>query len=89
AAVRDLDAILDYSDREHGEATAEAYLRAIGDALVRLTDFPELGGPREDVRPMLRALPCGEHRIFYRYDGRTVSIVRVLHRAMDAERWLG
>ena len=81
--------ILTYSVHAHGEAAAEAYLADLDQALDRLREFPELGAVRAELKPPLRCLPCREHRIFYRFDGQSVSIVRVLHKAMDAERRLG
>lgn len=89
AAVRDLTEILGYSIEAHGDAAAEAYLSDLDRALDRLREFPELGAPRADLSPLLRCLPCREHRIFYQFDGQSVSVVRVLHKAMDAEARLG
>jgi toxin ParE1/3/4 len=89
SAVNDLREILGYGTQAHGEATAEAYLADLDRAFDRLRTFPELGAERSDLRPLLRCLPCREHRIFYRYDGQGISVVRVLHKAMDAERRLG
>jgi len=88
AAVRDLTEILSYSIETHGEAAAESYLADLDRALDRLREFPELGAVRPELSPPLRCLPCREHRIFYRYDGESVSVVRVLHKAMDAEQRL-
>lgn len=85
-ARRDLDGILDYSIAEHGVAVATEYLRAIGEALERLAVFPELGAPRPDHTPTMRSLPVREHRIFYVLTDRGVSVVRVLHKRMDATR---
>lgn len=87
AADADLSAILDYSIEAHGRPIAEAYIAHIGEALDRLAAFPELGALR-DLDPPLRCLPCREHRIFYSFDGYAVFVARVLHKAMDVERWL-
>jgi toxin ParE1/3/4 len=89
AAVRDLTEILGYSIDAHGEAAAEAYLADLDRALDRLREYPELGAARPELNPLLRCLPCREHRIFYRFDGRAISVVRVLHKAMDAEARVG
>lgn len=85
-ARRDLDEILDYSVAAHGEATGETYMLAIGAALDRLRDHPELGMARPDLGDLLRSLPVREHRLFYRFDGKNISVVRVLHKAMDPAR---
>lgn len=86
-AVRDLDGIFDYSLAMHGPEAAEAYVRAINVAMERLLDYPESGVAR-DLRPGLRSLAAHEHRIFYRIEGKEIVIARVLHKAMDADRWL-
>ena len=88
AAVRDMDGIFDYSLTMHGAAAAEAYARELYGAMERLLDFPELGAGRDELRPGLRSLPAGEHRISYRVERRTISVARVLHEAMDAARHL-
>ncbi|HEX6375640.1 MAG TPA: type II toxin-antitoxin system RelE/ParE family toxin [Allosphingosinicella sp.] len=87
-ADADLDDILDYSIAAHGRETAEAYLRTIDAALAWLAERPQLGAPREDLKKGLRSLPAGEHRIYYRFDGKIVLVARVLHKAMDAARHL-
>jgi toxin ParE1/3/4 len=88
AADADLDAILDYSIGAHGRETAETYLLAIHAAFDRLSDYPELGPEHPGLRPRLRSFPVGEHRVYYRFDRQTLLVVRVLHKAMDAARWL-
>jgi toxin ParE1/3/4 len=87
-ADADLADILDYSIAAHGPETAEAYLHAVDAVLARLSHYPELGAARPDLGPGIRSIPAGEHRVYYRYDGQTVLVVRVLHKAMDAERHL-
>ena len=87
-ARQDIDAILEHSVAEHGEARAETYLRAIDAALARLTAYPELGLARPSLEPMMRSFPVGEHHIFYLLLPDRISVVRVLHKAMDVERYL-
>lgn len=85
-ARRDLDDILDYSVAAHGEVAGETYLLAIDTALDRLRVHPELGMARPDFGDRIRSLPVREHRLFYRFDGKNISVVRVLHKAMDPAR---
>ncbi len=87
-AVADLRGIMIYSEAHYGVELADAYMRAIGRSFDRLRDFPEIGEPRHDLAANLRSLPCGEHRIFYRYAEGHISVVRVLHKAMDERKWL-
>ena len=83
AADADLDDILDYGIRAFGRDVAEAYLRLIDATLARLSMFPEMGAPRPDLRPGIRSVPVKEHRVYYRFDGNAIGVVRVLHKAMD------
>ena len=87
-ADADLDSIFEYSIDTFGDEIAEAYLRDLKAALVRLSEYPELGMVRADLGLRPRCLPCREHHIFYRFDGERVFVGRVLHRAMDPSRWL-
>jgi toxin ParE1/3/4 len=85
-AEADLDDILDYSIAAHRRETAEALLRTLNAALAWLAERPRLGAPGDDLKEGLRSLPAGEHRIYYRVDGGTVLVARVLHRVRDAAR---
>lgn len=86
AAVGDLDAIFDFGVADHGADTASASVRSIDAVLDRLRAYPVLG-PLDKVRAGLRSIPAVEHRIFYRIEGDAIIVVRVLHKAMDVERW--
>ena len=87
-AVADLRGILAYSEVHYGAELADAYMSAIDRSFDRLREFPELGEVRTDLGANLRSLPCGEHRIFYRYLDGKVSVARILHKAMDPRKWL-
>lgn len=41
------------------------------------------------IEPAIRSVPCRSHRIYYDMADDAVRIQRVLHKAMDAEKWLG
>jgi toxin ParE1/3/4 len=88
AADADLAEILEYSIERWGEAVGEAYLAGFGEAFELLARHPLAGTLRADIHPPIRCLPHRSHRIFYDLDGETVWIVRVLHHALDVERWL-
>jgi toxin ParE1/3/4 len=88
AAERDLATILRYGTQVHGWDTAEAYARDLQAAMERLTQFPELGASRLELASEMRSLPCRQHLIFYRPAPEMILIVRILHKAMDAHRWL-
>jgi toxin ParE1/3/4 len=72
-----------YSLEMFGRDVADAYMFGFFGAFEQLTDFPESGARYDRVDASLRCLPYRSHRIFYDYDGTTVTIVRILHQAMD------
>lgn len=85
-ARQDLEDILDYSVTEHGDLVAEDYLRGFGAAFDRLLDHPAIGAARPDLHPAMRSYSVGEHRVYYLLLSDRISIVRVLHKAMDVPR---
>jgi toxin ParE1/3/4 len=87
-ARADLDDIRDYSLQTFGVARAIVYLDTLDQAFRRLLSLPEIGAVHPTVRPPVRSLACGQHRVFYDVLGETVVIQRVLHKAMDTERYL-
>ena len=91
AAASDLADILAYSVEAFGEHVGEAYFKSFQGAFELLRRHPEAGALRHDldIVPPLRCLPHRRHRIFYDIEGEFVTVVRVLHHAMDAQTWLG
>ena len=87
-AQADLDDIRDYSLAEFGAARAIAYVDAVEEAFRRILSFPGIGAVVPEVRPPVRSLACGQHRIFYAVEGDSVFVLRLLHKAMDVERHL-
>lgn len=87
-AVADLREIGRYGAAEHGLDAAAAYLQRIDDAMDMLKKFPQIGMACDELRDGLRSLPVRQHHIFYRYADGHISVVRVLHKARDAQRWL-
>ena len=49
----------------------------------RLTDFPKMGSPRDDLSPGLRSLVVGNYLIFYRLEADRIDILRVLQGMQD------
>ena len=87
AAQDDLRTIVRWGIRRWGETAAREYVEELRQDIDRLHQFPELGRSVEDLFPGARVLTTGTHRVFYRIDGDTVRIVRVLHqRASSADR---
>ena len=87
-ASADLDGIYEYGAANHGIEAALTYIEAIEQRFQLLLDHARSGRAEDAIVPGLRSLPSQSHRIFYRIDGDTISINRVLHMAADAGRWM-
>ncbi|MCW4462198.1 type II toxin-antitoxin system RelE/ParE family toxin [Sphingomonas sp. BT-65] len=87
-AFVDLDEIASYSIAMFGVDVADAYVSELHKAFALLSEFPELGVLVAELKRRPRCLPCGRHRIFYRYEDDIVLVIRVLHHAMDPRQWL-
>lgn len=84
----DIDGIWNYTTRKWNTDQAEAYLLAIDQAVNLLRENPRLGRKADDIAHGLFKFPVASHVIYYRLVSGTLSIVRVLHKSMDAERHL-
>lgn len=82
------DDIRDYSLEQFGIARALAYLDAMERAFRRILSFPEIGAPHPTLKPPARSLACEQHRIYYEILRDRIVVLRILHKAMDAERHL-
>lgn len=87
-ANADLDGIFDYGAEAFGVDAAAAYVRRFDEAYALLREHPYAGPEHDRVRPPIRSLSCGGHRIFYDVLDDRVVVRRVLHKAMDVERHL-
>ncbi len=86
-AARDLDSIIAYIALDN-PAAAEKVFRAIADAALSLTDFPEMGqrGRLADTREL--TVPGLPYQIVYHIDGDAVTVLAVFHTARDMARAL-
>ncbi len=84
-ALADLAKIADYGASAHGWPAAEAYLQSIDGALEQLKLYPLSGMARPEFAVGLRSLSFRQHHIFYLFSDDHISVVRVLHKSMDAE----
>ncbi len=85
-ARRDLDEIWEFTATRWGTAQAEAYIRALDEAMRLVQRNPEIGDDARDVRVGYRRFPVASHVLFYRIKSTGVHVVRVLHKSMDAGR---
>lgn len=86
-AVADLEGILEYISRDKPTA-AVAFVETLKGKCHTLARFPLLGPSREGLIPGLRMFPVGNYVIYYRPEGGSVRIERVLHGARDADSLL-
>ena len=86
-ASADLDGIYEYGAANHGIEAALTYIEAIEQRFQLLLDHARSGRAEDTIVPGLRSLPTQSHRIYYRIDGETILIHRILHMAADAGRW--
>ena len=82
-ARRDFRSILRYTREVWGERQRNTYGARLESAMERLTHYPFLGEPRDDLRPGLRTRKASEHIIYYRVDEEAVTVLRLLHHTMD------
>jgi len=87
-AVEDLDGILEYVARDKPAAAAQ-FLETLKEKCNTLARFPLLGASRDNLAERLRVFSVGNYAIYYRPEGETVRIERVLHGARDADSLFG
>lgn len=76
AARGDIEAIYLSSATEFGLRQAKAYRRAITETIELLAEHPGIG---RGESALTRSYPAKSHRIFYRADATTLTVVRILH----------
>lgn len=87
-AQRDLEDIWDYTAQRWSIDQAETYIRAIGEALDRLSVAPSRARSCDDVRAGYFKYPVGSHIIFFRMNSSKIDVSRILHEQMDFGRHL-
>ncbi len=87
-AQDDIADIARYTIGQFGIKQARSYRDALIDCFESLAGNPKLGESGEDVRKGYRRYDFRSHAIFYKIEGRRISIIRVLHKSMNAPRHL-
>ena len=87
-ADKDIEAIFDYTKAEYGLQKAIDYTLQFNAVFIQLSQQPELGRTRNEIRDGLRSLVQNKHVIFYRILKDHIRIVRVLHSRSDLPRFL-
>lgn len=87
-ARRDLIRIYNHIADESGESRADKYLKKLEKTMQTLAASPSMGTSRSYAPPGVLAFPKDDYMIFYRQQGETIEIFRVLHAARDLENLL-
>ena len=78
AAVLDLTGIARYGDGHFGAARSNRYRDQLKQRFAVLAEHPLLYPGVDHIRKGYRRSVCGVHSIFYRVDGESVEIMRIL-----------
>jgi toxin ParE1/3/4 len=82
-AQEDLLSIWQFGADQWSPDQADEHLRDIEDVCDRLRVHPELGRKRDELIVGLYSIPISPHVVFYQQSPKTITIVRVLHEALD------
>lgn len=88
AARQDLSAIFDHGVLHVGLKAAEAYSCGFSGVFDLIRAHPLSGALDDSVRPPIRSLRCGSHRVYYDVLNDRAVVQRILHHARDVVRWL-
>lgn len=88
AANADLGDIYDYGAEMFGLEAADAYVRRFGAAYALIAEHPYAGPEHATVRPPIRSISCGSHRVYYDVLPNRIVVRRVLHKRVDVENHL-
>jgi toxin ParE1/3/4 len=78
-ARADLLAIRIWGEDRWGPERSREYLEGLIDSIERLSEFPEMGRPRDVLAPGLRSVRYKDYLIFYVLELRQPVVVAVLH----------
>ncbi len=87
-ADQDLEDIFAYTLTKFGFHQAEKYLLEIDEILQILTENPESGKKRNEIKTGLYSFPKDNHIIFYRILENHIRIIRILHGSRDLPKYL-
>jgi len=88
AAETDLENIFDYTLKEFGLEQAFAYVSNFDSSFENISQNPEIGRERPEIREHLRSLAKDKHIIFYRVLDEHIRIVRILHGSRDLPKFI-
>ena len=87
-AENDLQQIIDYTLEQWGKAQARDYVDGLEALAGQLADNPGLGTDRDQLIQGLLSFPYESHVLYYLRQAHGITIIRVLHKRMDAQKHL-
>lgn len=88
-AQQSLRRIKSYSLDKFGDRQTKIYLELIETKLQAITNNPEQGRTREELKCGYLSFPAGSHVIFYRKAQGYIEIIDILHQRMEPHFHLG
>ena len=82
-AQDDLESIWLYSYQEWGAEQADKYIRSLLSRFTWLSENPQLGKQRTEVKPGYYCFPEGMHLIFYKITQDGIDIIGIPHQSVD------
>jgi toxin ParE1/3/4 len=82
-AIRDIEDIADFIASQQSLQQAEEFLAKLDDKFARMTQFPNLGRPRDEILPGMRSLAVDSYLIFYAVTASDIEILRVVSGYRD------
>lgn len=82
-AIQDIEEIADYIASQTRLEQAERFLSKLDAQFARITQFPNLGRPRDEILPGLRSLAMDSYLILYTVTESRVDILRVVSGYRD------
>lgn len=87
-AYADLKTIAEYTQTTWGVAQRREYLSRLDQSFSLIAENVGIGRNCDYIREGYFSHPVGMYLVFYRVEGKTVTIVRILHQSMNVERQL-
>ncbi len=88
AAERDLENIWLYTRQQWNSEQADLYITILTNAFTELAQTPQTAAGCDHIRKGYRRLSVVRHMIYFRITDFGISIIRILHDRMDAQRHL-
>jgi toxin ParE1/3/4 len=83
-ALDDLESIWLYSYQEWGVEQADQYIRSLLSRCTWLSENPQLGKQRAEIKSGYYCFPEGMHLVFYKITRDGIDIIGIPHQSMDS-----